>query len=428
MNKTSVLIIFILFYLIISIIKSKRSIITWVFILLFMVTGFYTLKDILITLNWDVLGIFFGTAIIAEYLIASRLPEHLADKIVIQFKKAKYIFLFICLLTGFISAFLENVATVMIVAPLAFAICKKLDISPVPLIIGITISSNLQGAATLIGDPPSMILASYKNLSFMDFFIYQGKLSLFFYIQVGALASAFVLYYFFRKENRSVQSKDIQIAKIESYLPLTMLIALIISLIIFPYFKSFLPDIFEKYTIGILGGFWGIITIILCGFKKNIRINDLHKRYDWESFIFLAGIFIIVDSLNKAGILLDIKTILISLTGGNVLVSFILILLSSMILSGFIDNVPYIIMMLPVVDGLATQMHISNFLLIGALFIGTCIGGNITPIGASANVVGMGLLKKNKYDISFWKFIKYGFPFTLVATITAALLLWIVWY
>jgi Na+/H+ antiporter NhaD/arsenite permease-like protein len=151
-------------------------------------------------INWNVMGIFVGTLIAADYFIESRMPAYLAETIVNKAPNTTWAILFICALTGFISAFVENVATVLIVAPVALSLARKLRINPVNMMIGIAISSNLQGTATLIGDPPSMLLGGFAKMTFMDFFFYQGKPSIFFAVELGALVSFGVLYWAFRKE------------------------------------------------------------------------------------------------------------------------------------------------------------------------------------------------------------------------------------
>lgn len=177
------------------------------------------------------------------------------------------------------------------------------------------------------------------------------------------------------------------------------------------------------FSLGIIGLLWYKFNQK----KSGKEIWELVKGLDWETIAFLIGIFIVVGAISETGLLDDFAAWLGKITGGNKLLGFILILTFSVLISGFVDNVPYIIVMLPVAGTLATNMNISKELYMFALLVGSCLGGNLTPFGASANVVAMGILKKEGYPISFGGFLKIGAPFTIITTTAAALLLWFIW-
>ncbi len=375
--------------------------------------------DAIKLINWNVIGIFWGTLVLAELFMRSNMPSYLAEWLVRKAPRAWMAMLGICLLTGFLSIFIENVATVLLMAPIAFSIAEKLKISPTVLFISIAISSNLQGAATLIGDPPSMILAGYMRMGFNDFFIYHGRLSMFFFVQLGAITSAFVLYWFFRRYRASISLPPTE--EIRSMAPTYMMIMLIISLAI----ASFLDPGFG-YLAGIVCVVWAIIGIAWHHFSGQ-SVGNLLKVLDWNTTIFLMGVFVIVGALAEAGWLAIFANWMGELSGASVPFAFILILVISMLVSGFVDNVPYLVAMIPVVQNMVDMYGLPLELMVFGLLIGASLGGNITPIGASANIIAMGYLRQRKYDVGFLRFVRIGLPYTLVATGSAAAFLWIIW-
>ena len=226
--KNISLFIFIASYCLFVFLPSKRTIVAVSGAVLLVLFKVMTFKEAFFAVNWNVMGIFVGTLVIADIFMESRVPAHIAEIIVDKAKNTAWAILFICLLTGLISAFVENVATVLIVAPIALSLAKKLKINPVNMMIAIAVSSNLQGTATLIGDPPSMLLGGFAKMNFMDFFFYKGKPSIFFAVELGAIVSFFVLYYIFRKEKK--KTTLIKVEKVRSYVPTAALLGLIILL------------------------------------------------------------------------------------------------------------------------------------------------------------------------------------------------------
>jgi Na+/H+ antiporter NhaD/arsenite permease-like protein len=458
--KPLVSIIFILVYASLVIFKDKRPHAVWIAIAtLFVMIVFYTSAfrghvfqgivsvawEFLTAISWNVLGIFAGTLIIADLFIESRVPAWLADWFIARSKTASVALLWVCALSGFISAFVENVATVLIVAPIALAISQRLQISPVPFLIGIAISSNLQGTATLIGDPPSMIMAGFLsqrwgervNFGFNEFFFFQGKPSIFFAVQIGAICAFIVLYVFFRKYKQPVVAPEA--VNIESMAPTYILIGIILGLAVSTKFD---PNFtFFGGMVCMIGALIALIwQLVYEGMRNSRELNvkdgltanlALLKRYDIETTLFLAGIFIIVYLVEKVGLVTDIAATIQTLVGSNLFVTFIVIVWISVVLSAFIDNVPYIMVMLPVTAELGERIsgpgsHACYVLAFG-LLIGACLGGNCTPIGASANVVAIGLLKKHGYSVGFGEFMKIGVPFTVAATLAGSLFVWLVW-
>lgn len=373
-------------------------------------------------INWNVLFIYVGSMIIASLFIYSKVPVKIADKLISISPSTGIAVVLILVMTGIISMFVENVATVLVMAPIALVISKKLNINPIPFIIGLAVMSNLEGTATLVGDPPSMIFASFAGYTFNDFFIKDGKISIFFLIQFALIVGCLFFYLVFGriKEKASVKSEDVI-----SYVPLYLLLTMILGLAGISFVSSELGYSSGIFVLSL--GLIGLIWYKFCQKKSKREVFELVKALDWETIFFLIGIFVVVGAISEIGLLDDLSAFLQDVTGGNKLIGFILILLLSILISGFVDNVPYIIVMLPVASNLANSMGIAKELYMFALLIGSCIGGNLTPFGASANVVAIGILKKEGNPVSFSGFLKIGAPFTFITTFAAALLLWFVW-
>lgn len=424
MEKIIAISIAVITYLLIIIFTHKKSYITSFFALLLIVLKIITPVEALSEyINWNVLLIYIGTLILAELFIYSKAPAYIADKLIAIAPNTGIAIVYICILTGFISAFVENVATVLVIAPVAFEVSRKLKFSPVSFLICIAISSNLQGTATLVGDPPSMIFAGFAKLGFNDFFFYKSKPGIFFVVESGAIVSFFVLYFIFRKLKKKVVA--LKPEKIKSIVPTILLILMILSLASISFFdKGFT---IKSGIACMVAGIAGLLWFIVFRKKKKEEIFKLIKSLDWDTILFLIGIFIIIGAISKTGILNDLANFIKSIVGSNTLFAFIIIVGFSMVISGFVDNVPYIMIMLPVTYKITTDLGIAPELLMFGLLIGACLGGNITPYGASTNIVSVGLLRKRNYRISFLDFVKIGLPFTLITTFASALFIWIIW-
>ncbi|MBR1638644.1 MAG: TRAP transporter large permease subunit [Treponema sp.] len=373
-------------------------------------------------INWNILMIYVGSMIIAALFIYSRVPARIADALVAVSPSTGIAVILILAMTGIISIFVENVATVLVMAPIAIALSKKLKLNPVPFMVGLAVMSNLEGTATLVGDPPSMIFASYAHYSFNDFFVHQGKLSIFFFIQAGMIMGCIFFYCFFRKAK---EKATVDRENVISYLPLWLLLIMIFGLAVISFLTPELGYSSGCFVLGL--GIIGLVWYKLIQKKNRSEVWTLVKELDWETIFFLIGIFVVVGAISETGLLNDFALWLAHVTGGSKFLGFMLIILFSVLISGFVDNVPYIIVMLPVAGSLAETLGIQKELFMFALLIGSCLGGNLTPFGASANVVAMGILKKEGHPITFPGFLKISAPFTILTTAAAAITLWLVW-
>jgi len=414
--------IFALSYLGIVLFKRWKTWILWGGVLTALLFGRDLLPPLALpgSINWNVMGIFAGTLLVAELFILSRVPELLADKFVNRAGSVGAALFAIAVMTSLLSAFVENVATVLIVAPIALVISRRLKINPTMFMIGIAISSNLQGTATLIGDPPSMILAAARKMDFNDFFWMHGKPGIFFAVQAGALASYGILWLFYRKHRE--KAAVVREAKVETWVPTLILSAMIVGLAL-----SGLFDPGFRWGAGAISMTAGLGAMLWQGRRNRQEARAILNRYDWDTTFFLAGIFVMVGMVERSGALDLLAQKLSASVGSNPIVAYFAIVWISVALSAVIDNVPYITAMIPVTVGMASTLGIDANLLVFGLLIGACLGGNITPVGASANITAMGILRREGYNPGFGDFMKLGLPFTIAATLVGAAVVWLVW-
>lgn len=412
--------VFLTAYLLFVLLPGKRTLVAVISSLSLILIGAISPRGAFYAINWNVMGIFVGTLIVADVFMESRVPAYIAEIIVDKARNTAWAILYICALAGFISAFVENVATVLIVAPIALALAKKLKINPMNMMIAIAVSANLQGTATLIGDPPSMLLGGFAGMNFMDFFLYKGRPSIFFAVEIGAIASFLVLYFIFRRHKAKAQL--VAVERVKSWTPTVILAALIALLAGSSFF-----DTGFSYMAGMLCVMAGAVSMVWEKYVSKKSIVQGLKKLDWETTFFLMGVFILVGAVTLTGWVDRASGFLSGLVGTNIFLGYTLLVFISVILSAFIDNVPFLAAMLPVAMSMSTRLGVSPYLFLFGLLIGASLGGNITPIGASANIVACGLLKKEGYEVRFKDFMKIGLPFTVVAVTAAYLFVWFVW-
>ena len=358
-----------------------------------------------------------------QLFIDSKLPALLADLIMEKVPSVQLAAVALALFAGIISAFVDNVATVLMVAPIALEICKKLKTNPVPFIIGIAVSSNLQGAATLVGDTTAIMLGSYAGMSFLDFFVYQGKPGIFFAVELGAVMSALILAWLFRTEKQPVPKDDTR-TEVTDMVPTVLLVGMIILLIL----ASFIPNKPDT-TNGLI---CMALMIIGIGYnylrnRQSTAITGPLKAIDFETIGLLFGLFLMIGGITYMGVIDAAAGLLAKLGGGNVFILYTVIVWASVLISAFIDNIPYVATMLPVVTELAVTLGIDPTLLYFGLLSGATLGGNCTPIGASANIAGIGILRKAGHEVKNKDFLRIGIPFTMAAVIPAYIYFWVLY-
>ena len=390
--------------------------------LIFVISGMLPLNEILPSLDFNVLLMIGGTMGLVQLFIDSHMPERLADIIMDKVPNVQWAAVCLSLFAGVISAFVDNVATVLMIAPVAIEICKKLKTNAIPFIISIAVSSNLQGAATLVGDTTAIMLGSALDMSFLDFIWYQGKPGMFFMVELGAILSAIIVYFVFRKEKSAIP-KTGKMTEVEDMVPTVLLVGAIVLLIV----ASFLPFEMPAETNGLIC-FTLLIIGLIYNYVKNKNLDAITgplKAIDFETLGLLVGLFLMIGGISHEGVIDALAQLLAKLGAGNPFLMYTIIVWASVLISAFIDNIPYVATMIPVIAGIAMEMGIDSTALYFGLLSGATLGGNITPIGASANITAIGILRKEGHDVKNADFFKIGIPFTLAAIVPAYILIWV---
>ncbi len=420
--KIFAIVVFLIMYLLMIILPKRRAIVALAAAAVMLIAKVLPLGSVPDAIDWNVLMMIFGTMVIVDYFIESKMPNKIAESLLRLSKNVMWVTILMSLFSGIISAFIDNVATVLMVAPVGLAICKKLKINPVPMIISIAVSSNLQGAATLVGDTTSIMLAAADKMNFNDFFWMNGKPGMFFAVELGALLTIPIMMVLFRKNKEPVDSNEH--TQVTDYVPTITMLGHVVLLII----ASFIPNT-PECTNGYICMACGILTIIWELFKQKSAKGMVHslKAMDYDTMLLLTGLFVVIASIREVGIVDDLANFIAGFGGSNKFVLFTIIVWGSVVISAFIDNIPYVATMLPLLAGVASAMNVEPHFLYFGLLVGATLGGNLTPIGASANIAGVGMLRKEGYDVSFGDFMKIGIPFTLTAVISGYLFVWLVW-
>ena len=416
------LILFGAMYAMLLVFANHRWIIALCAAAVFMAVQLLPPLEALRAINWNVLMMLAGTMATVELFIQSQMPARMAEQLLQKVPNIQWAAVVLSVFSGVISAFVDNVATVLMVAPVGLAVAKQLKTNPVPLIIAIAVSSNLQGAATLVGDTTSILLAGYMNMSFNDFFWFQGRPGIAFAVEIGALLTLPVLLILFRKEKEPVHGEVKTV--VTDYVPTVLMVGTVVLLIVASQFKN-KPEL----TNGFICCGLALIGILYETLRQHglTVASSVFKAIDYKTLLLLSGLFMVIEGITQAGVIDAIAGLFVRLGGGSVLLMYVLIVGVSVLLSAFIDNIPYVATMLPVVSGIASLLGVKPYLFAFGLLIGATLGGNITPVGASANIAGIGILQKEGYKVSTKDFIRIGIPFTFIAAVSGALVIWFIW-
>lgn len=415
-------VVFILTYVALIALPKRRTITGVISAAVFLISGLVPLTALTGVINFNVLLMIGGTMITVFLFIESRMPNRMADILLNHSRNVCWVIIFMSLFSGVISAFVDNVATVLIVAPVALAVAKKLEISPVPMVIAISVSSNLQGAATLVGDATSILLGGYAGMDFLDFFFFQGKISLFWVVELAALLTVPLMLVLFRKERQPVGKREP--AAVEDKVPTVLLFGTILLLIAASFWKD-KPEL-TNGVICMAVALAGVLYTLLKK-KDGASAAKAFRSIDFQTLILLACMFIVVGGVTEAGIINDISTVFARLGGQSLFALYSLLVWGSVLISAFVDNIPYVATMLPVAAGIASRMGIEPYILYFGLLVGATLGGNLTPVGASANITGIGILTRAGHEVRTRDFMKIGIPMTLTAVMTGYILIWLIW-
>lgn len=391
--------------------------------LIFILTGMLPMNQVLGAIDYNVILMIAGTMGLVALFIESKMPALLADLIMEKVPNVQMAAVALALFAGIISAFVDNVATVLMIAPVALEICRKLKTNPVPFIIGIAVSSNLQGAATLVGDTTAIMLGSALDMSFLDFLWYKGRPSIFFAVELGAVLSALILAFMFRKEKAPISRTGCR-TRVTNYVP-TVLLAGTIVLLIAASFIPNKPDV----TNGMICCALLVIGLIYNFLRKKdiSAVTEPLREIDFQTIGLLLGLFLMIGGIREQGVISAAADLLARAGGGNLFILYTVIVWASVLISAFVDNIPYVATMIPVIAGLAANLGVDPTPLYFGLLSGATLGGNITPIGASANITGIGILRREGYEVKNADFFKIGIPFTLAAIVPAYLYIWLLY-
>ncbi len=412
--------------------KPERHLVGLIIILALLFFGALSIKEIITYINWDVLGLILGMTIFSVFLEISGIAELVARILIYKIQNPFLLFFTLIFSSGIISIVLENVTVVLLFAPIVFQIGKLTRINVTGLMIGVALASNMAGSATMIGDPPAIITAGHFNLSFMDFIIYKGKPSMFFITLIPMILSCLTYTYI---EHRKIKGRKILLGEIvfsreklffgidKIFIYETLLfLAIKITLL------SIRDIIHIPLTIAALVGVGGL-AITRIAIHKDLRSirKAVKQGFEWKLLVFLAGVFTLSGAFAKYGLAEKFAETILSYTSNNIFLITTILIWFSVAISAVMDNTPYVVTMLPVIDRLAVHLDINPITLAWALLLGATLGGGITYIGASANLVAVRLLEKQGNKISFAYFVKKSLPFNLVNIFSGWLLFIIFW-
>jgi Na+/H+ antiporter NhaD/arsenite permease-like protein len=364
-------------------------------------------------IDWNVIFLLLGMMIIVGVIHKTGLFEYLAIK-AIQLAKGRprQAFVYLLILVAFCSALLDNVTTIMLAVPMTIMVAKYLKVHPVPFILAEVFISNIGGAATLIGDPPNIIIASKANLDFNAFLIHMAPMVM---VVLAVIIPMLVLMFNKELKNNPEDRKTVMDLHPGSFIkdkPLLVKSLVVLTLVIVAFVLHTVLHL-EPSVIAMIGA--GFLVMI-----SNLKPEQFAKDVEWGTLVFFAALFIMVGALVNVGALKMVADSIGAFVGNDGALAAGAIVVVSALASGIVDNIPYVTSMAPVVQQLNGSIStITNDGLWWALAFGADFGGNMTIVGASANVVAVGLAYASGYKITFWQFAKYGIPVTVVSTAMA---------
>ena len=401
--------IFLVLYIIISTEIINKTVVALFGASIYLVLHIIGEEEAFQHIDWNVIFLLVSMMIIVGITKNTGLFQFIAIKAA-KFAKGEpvAILILLSLICALFSALLDNVTTVLIIVPVTILIAVELGISPVPFVISIAIASNIGGAATLIGDPPNIMIGSASGLDFMQFLVNLGPpiaICLFFFTIIQILV--------FRKKLRVSTERKARIMEFDESktledIPLLIKCLSVLALVI----TGFLLHGFLHLEASVIAMFGASLLMLITGVKE---VDEVLKDIEWGTIFFFVGLFILVGGLVETGAIKIAAEYILGLTKGNIKSTSILIVWVSGIFSAFVDNIPYVATMIPLVNDIGNTLGSEAIVPVWwSLALGSCLGGNGTLVGASANVVSAGLASKSGYKISFIEFTKYGFGFMLV--------------
>lgn len=408
--------VFVITYAAITVDKVHKTLVALAGAMAVLLLGLVSQEEAFAGVDWNVIFLLAGMMIIANTLARTGVFHWTASKIIDWAKGEPFrVLLLLSAMTALLSAFLDNVTTVVLMVPLTIFVAKALGSSPVPYLIAEILASNIGGAAILIGDPPNIIIGSASGLDFGAFISNMGPPVLIIYV-----AFMVIMAFFFRRDLHVPQERRAQaMARGEEGTiqdrKLLVQGLVVLGLVIAGFLLHGVLHL-EAATIAMTGA-------VLLLFVSRAEVHEAITEIEWTTLLFFLGLFILVEALIKVGFVELAARALLDLMGGSLPATSMLLLWGSAVASGIIDNIPYTATMVPIVQELGQSMPIEP--LWWALALGACLGGNATAVGASANVIVLSLAERSGYKISFVRFLKYGLVVTLVSLLISTVYVWV---
>ena len=404
-------IIFIIMYVFIASEKINRTVVAMLGSLLMVLTGIITQEKAIHHIDFNTLGLLIGMMIIVAITGQTGVFNYIAIYAAKVAKgEPKRILIILALITAVCSAFLDNVTTVLLIVPVTISITKKLKVDPIPFLITQIIASNIGGTATLIGDPPNIMIGSaVKELTFLAFIQNLAPIAV-----INLIVVVGILSFLYRKKLMAQDSLKAEIMKLEPEAEIKdrRLLKKSLGILMLTLLGFFMHQSLnlESSTIALTGGFLLLATVG----KKHNFIESVLEKIEWGTIFFFIGLFIAVGALIETGIIKQITLYCFEITKGEVLETSLLVLWLSAIISAFLDNIPFVATMIPLIFDMGNMGIVNLEPIWWSLALGACLGGNGTIIGASANLIVAAMAAEKGHNISFVKYLKVGFPVMLL--------------
>ena len=414
------IIIFIIVYFFIASEKIDKSLAALLGAVAVIGLGLISFEEAVKAIDLNVLFLLVGMMTCVNVLAETGFFEWIAIYLAKKAKgNAMLVFISLMLITMVFSAFLDNVTTIILLAPVTILITQILEVPTMPFLILEAIASNIGGTATLIGDPPNIIIGSRVHLSFIDFIYYTAP-----GIIIIAIVFIITSVYIFKKNFKVENSVKVKILRSYPKLAIRDMKKMRKALTVLGcIFIGFFIHHHLNLPAGVISIGGMCVMLILC----KSETEDMLKAVEWDVILFFIGLFIVIGAMEHNGVIDLLADRMLHYGGGNLFTTCLIILFGSAIFSSILDNIPFVIAMTPLVQKLMLQHGGAEYgpnPLIWALVFGACLGGNGTLIGASANIIVSKIGRRNGYPITFAKFFYYGFPFMIQSLILAALYLW----
>jgi len=420
MNQTFIaLIIFITTLIFVSLEKINRTVIALSGALLFIILRILDQHEAFSAIDFNTIGLLTGMMVMVSIIKKTGLFQYLAIKISkLSRGKIFSLLFFLSITTGILSSVLDNVTTIILIVPVTLAICENLEISPVPLVLSEIFASNIGGTATLIGDPPNIIIGSAAQLSFMDFIINLAP-----FVLVLLVLLPFFISLFYKKDiTQNIEEGWAKVEKFDEKKAIEDPLLLKKSLIVF--FLTISVFVFH-HNLGLEAATVALAGATLLLLISNIDPAETFLEVEWSTLFFFIGLFVVIAGVEKVGIIQWLSNKVISLTRGNLTLTTLVVLWISGISCAFINNISYTISIVPVIHNIGTATSFNLNPIWWALSLGACLGGNATFIAAAANLVGVNILKRQGWIVTFKEFFRVGFPIMLISIVLSSVYLFL---